>query len=139
MVRAVVASACFAVAGLVAATPASAATYSCTPPSYPDTKKGGYFSGPNGSKKIKVSGYARRSACKAGRAAVIAHYKCRRASGIKGRCSGKTIRFRLNGKTQRLRCTERRNPDLQSSTEVNGAVTCSRGSKKVRFIFQQNL
>ncbi|HEV2061096.1 MAG TPA: hypothetical protein VGR11_17220 [Solirubrobacteraceae bacterium] len=138
MVRAVVASACFAVAGLVAATPASAATYSCTPPSYPDTKNGGYFSGPNGSKKIKVSGYARRSACKAGRAAVLAHYRCRRATGIKATCN-KTIRFKVNGRTQRLRCSERRNPDLQSSTEVNGAVTCSRGSKKVRFIFQQNL
>jgi len=139
LVRAVVASACFAVAGLVAAAPSSAATYSCSPPSYPDTSNGGYFSGPNGSKKIKVSGYSKRSACRAGRAAVIAHHRCRRASGIKGRCSGKTIRFTLSGKTQRLRCTERRNPDLQSSTEVNGAVTCSRGSKKVRFIFQQNL
>lgn len=138
-IRAVVVSACFAVAGLVAAAPASAATYSCTPPKFPDTRNGGYFFGPNGSQKIRVSGYARSSACRAGRAAVIAHHRCRRKSGIKGRCSGKTIRFRLSGKTQRLRCTERRDPDLQSPTEVNGSVTCSRGSKKVRFMFQQRI
>ena len=139
LLRAVVVSACFAVAGLVAAAPASAATYSCTPPKFPDTRNGGYFGGPNGSKKIRVSGYSKRTACAAGRAALRAHHSCRRKSGIRGRCSGKTIRFKLSGKTQRLRCTERRDPDLQSPTEVNGSVTCKRGSKKVRFIFQQNI
>ena len=138
LVRAVVVSACFAVAGLVAATPASAATYSCTPPSFPDARNGGYFKGPNGTAKIRVSGYARRSACKAGRAAVIAHDRCRRAIGIRATCN-KTIRFKLSGKTQRLRCTERRDPDLQSPTEANASVTCRRGSKKVRFMYQQNI
>src|SRR5687768_12949942 len=110
LVRAVVVSACVAVAGLVASAPASAATYSCTPPKFPDTRNGGYFSGVNGAKKFKVSGYSKSKACRSGRSVILAYDKCRRAKGIKGSCSGRTINS--------LKCTEKRNPDLQSSTEL---------------------
>lgn len=132
LVRAVVLSACFAVAGLVAAAPASAATYSCTPPKYPETRnKGGYFAGVNGAKKYKVSGYSRSKACSTGRAVILAYHRCRIAKGLKGSCSGRTFRG--------LKCTDRRDPDLQIPTELNASVTCRKGSKRVAYIYQQNL
>jgi len=131
VVRAVVVSACFAVAGLVAATPSSAATYSCTPPAYPDTRHGGYFAGPNGAKKFRVSGYSKSRACRSGRSLILAYHNCRRERGIKGSCSGRTI----NG----LKCTERRDPDLQIRSELNASVSCRKGTKRISYIYQQNL
>jgi len=129
LIRAVVASACFAVAGLVAAAPSSAATYSCTPPAYPGGS--GYFIGPNGAQKFRVSGYSRSKACRSGRSLILAYHRCRREKGIKGSCSGRTI----NG----LKCTERRDPDLQIPTELNASVTCRSGSKRISYIYQQRL
>lgn len=132
LVRAVVLSACFAVAGLVAAAPASAATYSCTPPSYPETKnKGGYFKGVNGAKKFRVSGYSKSRACRSGRSVIMAYHRCRIAKGLKGSCSGRTL--------NNLKCTEKRDPDLQIPTELNASVTCRKGSKRVAYIYQQVL
>ena len=126
LVRVAVLSACLLAVGLVGAQPSSARTFACSTPEEPAGLNGGYFS------NLRVSGYSSRSsACRRGRRLVLAYYRCRRARGVRGACHGRTI----NG----LRCSERRNPDLQSRTEVNGRVTCRRGSRRIVHVYQQNI
>ncbi len=126
LVRVAALSACLLAVGLVGAQSSSARTYNCSPPQYPDTSRGGYFS------QLRVSGYSRRSACRSGRRLALAYYRCRvRRGGIRGNCSGRTV--------NRLRCRERRDPDLQSRTEINARVTCRRGSRRIVHVYQQNL
>ena len=100
---------------LAGAQSASAKTYACGVPDYPDTKLGGYFT------SLSASGFSSKSsACKAGKSLVVAYYKCRRKKGIKGRCSS-----RVNGYS----CTESRPADSQSAEQLNAKVTCKSGSK----------
>jgi hypothetical protein len=110
---------------LAGAQSASAKTYACGVPDYPDTKLGGYFT------SLSASGFSSKSsACKAGKSLVLAYYKCRRAKGIKGRCTSK-----VNGYS----CSESRPADSQSAEQLNAKVTCRTGSKKIVHTYQQNL
>ena len=69
------------------------------------------------------------TSCPAGRQVQKSHYKCRvRNGGRDGRCKS-----RVEGYS----CKERRG--ARSSVEYNAIVTCTRGSKRVRWQYQQNL
>lgn len=120
-------SACVAAAGLVGAQSSHAATYGCSTPKEPAGLRGGYFT------ELRATGYgSKSSACKSARKLVLAYYKCRTArGGAKGSCSNRTV----NG----LKCKETRPADLQSDTQLNARVTCSKGRKKIRHSYQQNL
>lgn len=112
----VVAAAGLALTGAGAAQAADAsAAKSCSPPKYPGT---GYFT------TMSVSGLS----CSSGKKVVLAHYRCRVKNGVKGRCPSST---RING----YRCTEKRR---SISTEIDGVVTCRKGSKKVTYSYQQD-
>lgn len=106
-----VAAACFALISALA--PATAAARSCPRPAYPGS---GYFT------SLTVKGVS----CATGKTVTLAHYRCRTESGRKGRCT------RL---VKGYRCTERRNA---IPTEINSRVTCSKGSKRVIYTYQQN-
>ena len=110
----VVAAAGLALTGGGAAQAADAhAAKSCSPPKYPGT---GYFT------TMSVSGLG----CSSGKKVVLAHYRCRVKGGVKGKCSS-----RVSG----YRCTEKRR---SISTEIDGVVTCKKGSKKVTYSYQQD-
>ena len=132
LIRAVVVSACLVATGLVGAQPSSAATktYDCGQISVNNTPAGlygGYLT------KIKVTGsYTKKSsACRSGKSLVKAYYTCRRAKGVKGSCSGRTI----NG----LKCKETNRTVVEAADQLNADVTCSKGSKKIRHHYQQFL
>ena len=95
------------------ALPASAQAATCTPPKYPGS---GYFTS---LKATKVS-------CGEASKVAVAFHKCRTKSSVKGRCTSKVRRFS---------CRETR---TTISTEINGRVTCTRGSRKVQLTYQQN-
>jgi hypothetical protein len=95
------------------ALPASAQAATCTPPKYPGS---GYFTS---LKATKVS-------CGEASKVAIAFHKCRTKSSVKGRCTSKVRKFS---------CRETR---TTISTEINGRVTCTRGSRKVQLTYQQN-
>ena len=101
-----------AVACLAIAQPASAR--SCPPPDYPGS---GYFN------TLSV----KNTKCAKGRKVALAHYRCRTEDGRKGRCGRKVLRFR---------CSEKRFNSI--STEYSSRVTCKRGAKTVKFVYQQN-
>ncbi len=115
--------ACFALAALVvaesgfAATPIQRATRSCTPPRYPGA---GYFTG-----KIRATGVT----CTYAKRFVLSYYRCRTNSGRNpaGRCRTRVREFR---------CTETR---TSIPTELNGRVTCRRGSQRIVHTYQQNI
>jgi hypothetical protein len=90
---------------------ASAGT--CSAPKYPGS---GYFT------SLKVSGVS----CSKGKSVTLAHYKCRVKHGKTGRCTSKV---------QGYSCSEKRR---SISTEIDGTVTCKRGSKKVVYSYQQD-
>ena len=128
LLRAVAVSACLAVVALAGAqSPAVAATRTCdtnnSPPKYPNTNPGGYFT------SLKVTSVG----CASGRKLMVAYYKCRRANGqgISGKCKSSKV----NG----LRCTEKRPPVEPGTDEFNARVTCTSGSKKVVHTYQQRL
>ena len=105
--------AALAVVALAGAGTASAK--SCSPAKYPGD---GYFT------NLTVS----RTSCSAGRTVQTHHYSCRvRNGGKDGRC---------NRRVDGYKCSERRN---RISTEINGRVTCKKGSRTIRFFYQQNL
>ena len=98
---------------LLVALPASASAATCTPPKYPGS---GYFTS---LKATKVS-------CSEAAKVALAFHRCRTRSSVKGRCTSKVRKFS---------CRETR---TTISTEINGRVTCTRGSRKVQLTYQQN-
>lgn len=113
---------CVLLAGLVAAQTSAGATRGCPDPASKSGLKGGYFS------NLRVTNVS----CSSGKKLVYAYYACRmKKGGKKASCSGRTINS--------LKCKEYRKPDLQSQTQVNARVTCTKGRKKVVHSYQQNL
>jgi hypothetical protein len=105
--------AALAVVALAGAGTASAK--SCSPAKYPGE---GYFT------SLSVRG----TSCASGRTVQKRHYSCRvRNGGKDGRC---------NRRVDGYSCSERRN---KISTEINGRVSCRKGSRRVSFTYQQNL
>ena len=98
---------------LLVALPASAQAATCTPPKYPGS---GYFT------SLKATKVSCGEASKVARA----FHSCRTKKSVKGRCTSKVRNFS---------CRETR---TTISTEINGRVTCTRGSRKVELTYQQN-
>ena len=125
LLHAVAVSACLALAGLVGASPAVAATKTCKAGStkYPNSNPGGYFT------SLKVTSVG----CSTGASLMKAFYRCRRANGqgVQGRCRSSKV----NG----LKCTEKRPASGNNGSEFNATVTCTSGSKKIVHTYQQNL
>ena len=92
---------------------AAASAASCSAPKYPGS---GYFT------SLKVT----KVSCSTGKSVALAFHKCRVKHGIKGRCTSK-----VNGYS----CRETRE---SISTEIDGRVTCTHGSRKVSLTYQQN-
>lgn len=97
----------------IVALPASASAATCTPPKYPDS---GYFTS---LKATKVS-------CSEAKKVALAFHECRTKKGVTGRCVAKVRKYS---------CRETR---TSISTEINGRVKCTRGSRKVDLTYQQN-
>ena len=97
----------------VAASPAAAAT--CSKPNSPKYPGQGYFT------SLKATGIS----CSGAKDVMMGHYKCRTKNGIKGKCPS------FNG----WRCTEKR---VAISTEYNSRVTCTKGSRKVVYTYNQD-
>lgn len=97
---------------LVGANAAQART--CSAPTYPGS---GYFT------SLSVKSVS----CKTGRKVTLAHYRCRTARSRAGRCHKHVLGYS---------CSERRQ---SISTEIDGRVTCKRGSKRVTYTYQQNI
>lgn len=93
--------------------PTASAARTCSPGKYPGQ---GYF------QRLVVT----RVSCATGRRVMRAHYACRIKHGRKGTCP------RVLG----YRCREIRN---EISTEYNARVTCTSGSRKVVYYYQQFL
>ena len=126
LLHAVAVSACLALAGLVGASPAVAATKTCKAgnTNYPNSNPGGYFT------SLKVTNVR----CSSGAKLMVAYYKCRRKNGqgIEGKCKQSTVNS--------LRCTESRPSSARvPGQEFNARVTCKSGSKKIVHTYQQNL
>lgn len=124
---------CLVLAGLVAA-PASPAQSKVRSFTCPDVPRSQTPAGVEYLNNIRVRGAYRNrtSACKSARSLMLRYAKCRRdRGGGTASCNGRTI----NG----LKCTERRNPDQQSRTELNATVTCSKGSKRISHAYQVRL
>jgi hypothetical protein len=111
-----------AVTVLVAAQTSSAATRGCSAPKEPAGLNGGYFT------ELRATNVT----CASARKLVLAYYRCRvERGGVRGTCNRRTV----NG----LYCRETRPSNLQSDTQINARVTCTKGTKKVRHSYQQNL
>jgi hypothetical protein len=95
------------------ALPASAQAATCTPPKYPGS---GYF----------TSLKATKTSCTDARRVALAFHECRTKRSVSGRCTSKVRKYT---------CRETR---TTISTEINGRVTCTRGSRKVELTYQQN-
>ena len=67
--------------------------------------------------------------CSKGKKVARAHYRKRLDNG------GKDGEF--EGRVKRFRCGE--SSRNKTSTELNARVTCERGSKRIKFTYQQNL
>ena len=106
-------AATLAVGASAGAHPTADAARTCAPGKYPGQ---GYF------QRLVVS----HVSCKTGKRVMRAHYSCRIKHGRKGFCP------RVLG----YRCKEVRNG---ISTEYNARVTCTRGSRKVVYYYQQFL
>src|SRR4051794_16470703 len=103
----------FVVLALLVALPGAARAATCTPPKYPGS---GYFT------SLKVT----KVSCTTGKQVALAFHKCRVKNGIKGRCASKVSGYS---------CSEKR---VSISSEIDGKVTCKRGSRKVELTYQQN-
>jgi hypothetical protein len=104
-----------ALAGIALASAGPASAKSCTPAKYPGD---GSFT------SLSVRG----TSCAAGRTLQRRRYTCRvRNGGADGRC---------NRRVDGYSCSERR---TRISTEINGRVSCRKGSRRVTFSYQQNL
>jgi hypothetical protein len=96
------------------ASPVASAAKTCTPPKYPGS---GYFT------SLSVTG----TSCSTGSKLAKSYYTCRTAKSLKGRCTKKVSGYS---------CTEKR---TSIATEINGRVTCKKGSATVKHTYQQNL
>ncbi len=67
--------------------------------------------------------------CATGERVVKAFQRCRRANGLRGRCTRRVLRFS---------CAERRPSGESIPTQFTGRVTCRRGTLRVAFVYQQN-
>jgi hypothetical protein len=107
-------------AGIQSAAPAGAATAyaarSCSAPKYPGS---GYFT------SLRVT----NTSCSKGRKVARAHYRCRRKHGVRGHCHHAVLHFH---------CKERRPASARIPTQYSSRVTCTRGSRRVVFVYQQN-
>jgi hypothetical protein len=110
-------------AGAQAATPAGAvsaetthAAGACAAPDYPGN---GYFT------SLRVT----HTGCGTGRKVALAHYHCRRKHGVRGHCHHAVRHFH---------CKEHRPASARIPTQYSSRVTCTRGSRKVVFVYQQN-
>jgi hypothetical protein len=92
------------------------AARSCSAPRYPGD---GYFT------SLRVT----HTTCGKGRKVALAHYHCRRKHGVRGHCHHAVLRFH---------CKENRPASARIPTEYSSRVTCTRGSRKVVFVYQQN-
>jgi len=99
-----------------AAAPAAKAARACPAPKYPGS---GYFT------SLRVS----HTSCASGKKVALAHYTCRRAHGVTGRCSRTVLHYR---------CKESRPSSGRIPTQYTAKVTCKRGSRRVVFAYQQN-
>lgn len=99
---------------LLTLTTARAEAASCTPPKYPGS---GYFT------SLSVT----KTSCSQGSKVARGHYSCRIKNGKKGKCASLVSGYR---------CTEKR---VSVSTEFNSRVTCTKGSARIVFTYQQNL
>ena len=111
-------AACLTAAALTAApgaaSPVGHAAKSCKAPAYPGN---GYFNA------LTVSGIS----CNSGRKLAVAHYKCRlQHGGIKGKCSS------VSGYS----CKESKRQS--NSIEFDARVTCTSGSRRAQWVYQQN-
>jgi hypothetical protein len=97
------------------AQPPAQMSKACPVPEYPGS---GYF----------TSLSVKRVGCRTGRKLALAYYRCRTKNGPSGRCN--------RARVMRFRCHEVRQ---SISTELDGRVTCRRGSAKVVHSYQQNL
>jgi hypothetical protein len=106
--------------GVQSAVPAGATTAhaarSCSAPKYPGS---GYFT------SLRVT----HTSCSKGRKVAKAHYHCRRKHGVRGHCHHAVLHFR---------CKEHRPASARIPTQYSSRVTCTRGSRKVVFVYQQN-
>jgi len=98
---------------VVAAAPAAASAATCKPPAYPGS---GYFT------SLKVT----KVSCSTGKSVALAFHKCRTKHGISGRCVSKVKGYACRETRQTI------------STEIDGKVTCTYGSRKVSLTYQQN-
>jgi hypothetical protein len=101
--------------------PASAAppahfARACAAPAYPGS---GYFT------SLRVS----KASCGTGQKVARAHYQCRRAHGVSGRCDRAVLGYN---------CKEYRPASARIPTQYSARVTCKRGSRRVVFVYQQN-
>jgi hypothetical protein len=110
---AVLLAATLAVAATAGAHPTAHSARTCAPGKYPGQ---GYF------QRLVVT----HVSCATGKRVMRAHYRCRTRHGRKGRCAS----------VLGYRCREVRNG---ISTEYNARVTCTRGSRKVVYYYQQFL
>ncbi len=99
--------------GALASAGAQAAR-TCSAPKYPGS---GYFT------SLSVKSVS----CKTGRKVTLAHDRCRTAGSRAGRCHKSVLGYS---------CSEHRQ---SISTEIDGRVTCKRGSKRVTYTYQQNI
>lgn len=74
---------------------------------------------------LKVAGVS----CATGERVVKAFQRCRRAKGVKGRCTSPVLKYG---------CSEKRPADETIPTQFTGHVTCRRASRRVAFVYQQN-
>jgi hypothetical protein len=95
--------------------PGSAQAATCKPPKYPGS---GYFTS---LKATKVS-------CSEAGKVALAFHKCRTKRSDTGRCSVRTS-------VRKFKCRETR---TTISTEINGRVKCTRGSRRVELTYQHN-
>jgi len=108
----------FAIAALVGAPGAQAA--SCS------TQSTAFYL-PNGNGYITSMTVA-KIGCATGRKVAQAFNKCRRAKGREGRCTSKVLGYS---------CKETKRTKVP--TEINARVTCTRGAKRVVHTYQQLL
>lgn len=117
--------ACALVGALITTTPAQAAGPTAKA-AKTCTVKNGDYPGDGYMTLLNVT----RVSCAKGKSVQKSYYTCRvkrPSAGKQGRCTSRV---------QGYRCKETR---TKIPTEINGRVTCERGSKTIRFAYQQNL
>jgi hypothetical protein len=115
-VLALAAGTCLAGSQAATAAPSAHAAKACSSPHYPGS---GYF----------TSLHVKHTGCGTGRKVALAHYHCRTKHGKKGRCHHAVRHFH---------CKEHRPASARIPTQYSARVTCTRGGRRVVFVYQQN-